>query len=556
MKDSLFFHKRIQEVRKLVRQHQFSIAEESLLGLLSASSVPDDAKVAVLKELYQINLKVGKKYKAIGYLESLALELGEESACWLELFKLAESLGDTSKAVKALRKYVEREPNCSPDIYFNLAFFLKSLGRFEESLGMYMAALSRGISDPEEVYTNIGVIHAGLRREDRAIENYRKALELNKEYIPALLNLAGLSEESGGKEEAVSLYQEVLSINNENSLALSRMAHLYVADTEADFRIKGISELLNKSSLADKEREELMFALGKLYDDCQLYDEAFSCVTQANEIGRKRVDRYVYGQQEKLVDSLIDVFSEDWFSGHHSKSSATPVFICGMFRSGSTLLEQILCGHGSILASGERDFIPRQVESMGVGYPHSVLSKGVDYFDGFSKEYLSEFEEGSCIERLITDKRPDNFLHVGLIKTVFPEAKVIWTRRNLLDNCISIYFQQFSEKLDYAIDLEGIAHFYSEHVRLMEYWERIFPCDIYRLQYEDLVLDPKIVIGGVLNFLGLPWDSKCLKFSGRSNYVKTASIWQVREPLYLSSVGRSDNYLEYLSPLKLERFLR
>ncbi|WP_444921124.1 tetratricopeptide repeat-containing sulfotransferase family protein [Microbulbifer sp. CnH-101-G] len=551
-----FFLQKVQETRKLASQHQFSIAEKKLQELLLTPSISKNEKSLILKELYQINLRVGKAHKAINHLESLALESKEEPLYWLELYNLSESLGETDKAIRSLEKYIENEPECSPDIYFNLAYNLKLSGDLKKSLRTYQKSLDKDISAQEEVYTNIGVIYSELREENKAIESFQKALELNGMHTPALLNLAGIYEESGEKKKAIPLYQEVLSIDRKNSLALARMAHMYTAKNQSDTRIKNISALLNSQNLSDTENEELYFALGKLYDDCQLFSKAFSCISQANNIGRKRTIYYNPIEQEKLTDDLINTFSKEWFTVRHSQNKSTPIFICGMLRSGSTLLEQMLCGHSCILSTGERDFVVRKIEEMRGGYPQSVLKKDSNYFTKISKDYFEEIGGIVSGEQFIIDKRPENFLHIGLIKTAFPKSKIIWTRRNLLDNAISIYFQQLNKNLNYSFDLEQIAHFYSEHIRLMKYWESLFPGDLYQIQYEDLVTNPKTAIGSALNFLGLCWDPNCLEFSQRRNHVKTASIWQVREPIYLSSVNRSNNYLEYLTPLNLKRFLK
>jgi hypothetical protein len=220
-----------------------------------------------------------------------------------------------------------------------------------------------------------------------------------------------------------------------------------------------------------------------------------------------------------------------------------------MFRSGSTLLEQLLGGHPSITPGGELDFIPRAVSI--------VLAPFPDSFDSIPAEQLSRLAadyRAMLIERFpeainVTDKRPDNFLYIGLIKALFPQAKIVHTVRDALDNCLSIYFLHLDPAMSYALDLMDIGHHYREYLRLMSHWKRLFGADILDVSYDALVRDPKPQLEQVLAFLGLDWDEGCVSV-GPGRAVKTASVWQVREPLYMRSSGRSRHYAKQLEDLR------
>ncbi|WP_020412014.1 tetratricopeptide repeat-containing sulfotransferase family protein [Microbulbifer variabilis] len=538
----------LQQSKKLINKHQYTAAEAKLLRVLEDSD--NNLKTLALEELYKLTLRLGRKDKALDHLFSLASIKKNDTSYWAEAYKLAQSQGYNDKAIQALNYYIQQTPECSPNIVYNLAYHLKIENRLSESLSFYKKALSKGISNPEEVYTNIGVIYSELRQEDKAKDSYQLALNKNREYTPALLNLAALFEEQGDKQKATKIYHEALKVDPKCSLALARLSYMYHADSIQDPRINNIRKALDSGRLSNLNMEELNFALGKLLDDCHQYDAAFKTYCEANALGAQRIPPYDPKLQEWQTNTLKDVFFKDNSIPEGSgNSSITPIFICGMFRSGSTLLEQILSGHSQVSPGGEIKFIPEQVKKMGSLYPPILKTKKQDFFNSLSKLYIKELKRPVPIEKYITDKRPDNFLHIGLIKKIFPKAKIVWTTRNFLDNCLSIFFQQMGPDFNYSVNLEHIAHYYSEHIDLMDHWKNLFPNDIYEINYENLVTNSEITTRELLRFLELPWESSCLDFSQRKNYVKTASIWQVRNPLYSTSMGRNNYYSKHLKIL-------
>jgi hypothetical protein len=221
-----------------------------------------------------------------------------------------------------------------------------------------------------------------------------------------------------------------------------------------------------------------------------------------------------------------------------------------MFRSGSTLVEQILAAHSRVSAGGELDLIPTLVAQID-DYPEAVGSADSSTLDSWRNDYRRNLppHEG----QLLTDKRPDNFLHIGLIKTLFPTAKIIHTRRDPLDNLLSLYFLHLEPSMAYALSLEGAAHWHAQYGRLMAHWKALYTNDIFDVDYDRLVHDPRSVIAGLLDFLGLTWEDGLLDFHRGSAPVKTASVWQVRQPLHARSSGRWRNYRQELDSI-LKRF--
>lgn len=534
----------LREARALVAQGCFSEAEKLYQRLLSTG----EAHEGLLQELFQLYMRAKRPGEALNCLEQLAEQVPEKPDYWLHMAELAQSIGNFDKAITAYRAYLQKVPDRA-NIIFNFAYLLKRAGFLDSALEQYREALEKNISGQEEVYTNIGVIYSELRREGEARQSFERALQINNKYIPALVNLAGLFEESGDKASAIEYYRKVLALDGSYCLALCRLAHLSTAKSEQDPLIKEISDLSSRSDLSPADQEELYFALGKLLDDCGSYDRAFSSFSVANKLGAKRFTPYDPARQSKLIDTLMEVYSHEWFSASHSTLTDAPVFICGMFRSGSTLVEQILSGHSQITAGGELEFFPQLINTLKKGYPQVIAEKDEIFFQGVGEEYLRYLKQRFPSDATVTDKRPDNFLHIGLIKSMLPNSRIIWTRRELLDNCLSVYFQQLGGGMNYSVDLDSIGHFYTEQVRLMEYWKALFPESVFEVNYERLVVDPETEVRGLLQFLGLSWDPACLEFSARKNYVKTASIWQVREGVHQKSAARHRHYASHLKVL-------
>ena len=255
-------------------------------------------------------------------------------------------------------------------------------------------------------------------------------------------------------------------------------------------------------------------------------------------------------RHEQFVDQLIAIFARKPAPVAASTMSAPPIFICGMFRSGSTLAEQVLAAHSRVTAGGEIDVLPTLVQNELAPFPARMLQIAPAQQDELAKRYLAAVSRLFPGALHVTDKRPDNFLYIGLIKTLFPTARIVHTTRNALDNCLSIYFLHLDHGMGYALDLGDIAHYYRQYRRLMAHWRSLYGEDILDFDYDDFVREPRPAVERLLDFCGLEWEEGCLSFHRTANAVKTASVWQVREPLYQRSSGRWRNYAGQIEPLR------
>ena len=295
--------------------------------------------------------------------------------------------------------------------------------------------------------------------------------------------------------------------------------------------------------------EGLRFAEGKILDELGCYDEAFAAYQAANALTRRRQPPYDRTAAENACASIRRYFGRGKIESLESGSSARPIFICGMFRSGSTLLEQILSAHPAIEAGGELDLLPWLMSKRLAPYPERLDTATPADMLAVAEEYLRLRAELLPKAKRVTDKRLDNLVHLGLIRALFPQARIIHTRRDKRDNCLSVYFQHLGGNLSYANDLADIAHYYEQQNALMEHWAAIMPDNLHSVSYDALVADPEPVVRGVIDFIGVEWSDRCLDFHRADTQVKTASLWQVREPLHGRSSGRWQHYPQAMAAL-------
>lgn len=256
---------------------------------------------------------------------------------------------------------------------------------------------------------------------------------------------------------------------------------------------------------------------------------------------------------EDRVDDIIASYHPRLFSSDASRENnlPAPIFICGMFRSGSTLTEQILSAHPDFTPLGECGFIPVAANAAPDFYPKSSAKLSPEQCRTLRDDYYRQAAVQAVTTPYFTDKRPDNLLYVGLIKQIFPDAKIIFTERQALDIYLSIFFTQFGDGQAYARKFEAIVHYHEQQNKLMAHWQSLFGSDVYYVNYDALIARPKPQISALLSSLSVSWNDTCLNFHTQSNRVKTASYKQVRRPFYKTSSGRAKNYEKWIPSVDL-----
>jgi tetratricopeptide (TPR) repeat protein len=462
---------------------------------------------------------------------------------------------DYVAAVDALNAALAVDP-ASCDAWYNLGYAFNATQDYSAALSAYQAALDRGIAQPEDVFVNRAVILSDqLHRPGEAEAELQKALSVNPDFIPALVNLATIQEDKGDQEAARSVYQRILRLNPADGRALLRLTMIDIATRQFNPRqsIPLLEGALRRSDQAADSVVDTAFALANAYDADANYRSAFELVLRANEWDtqlRPEGARY----NPRSVEALAETIRNTIPSAPDDTPPEGPalIFVCGLFRSGSTLAEQILGRHPSILAGGERDHIPRLALQAGQALPGALGAATPEQLTQWRHEYFAAFSDEEKSSEYLTDKRCDNFLHIGFIKTLFPSAHIIHTTRNPLDTLISTLFLRFGSEVKYGGSIEYFIHWYSHYRRIMRHWQSLYGKDIIELDYDALVVDPDAVLRPVFMRLGLPWDQSRMVPTDQKR-ILTASNWHVRQPVHRQSSGRWRHYRDWLpSPENFE----
>jgi len=464
-----------------------------------------------------------------------------------------EPLGRTDEAAECYRRALALKPRY-PDAQNNLGNILRKLGRLTEAVELYEAALK---TDPRNAaaWNSLG----SARREQGDLEEaqacFRRALEINPRYADAQNNLGFLLDSLGRFEEATACYRQAIAIDPAHAKAHKNLGRSRrYGDADRD-EIARMEQLLAEDRLPQEARVDLHFALGKIYDDCGQWARAFEHYRQGNRLADVRFDEEGF---LAYVDQLISAYTGPLLAekSHLGLKSKLPIFIVGMPRSGTSLVEQILSAHPAVFGGGELNHVAQLSSSVAAAlesvrpYPACIAEIDAERAGRLADRYLKVIHglDGKALR--VTDKMPTNFLHLGLIAVLLPKARIIHCRRHPLDTCLSCYFQDFVYRSGYAYDLRLLGVYYRQYARLMDHWLRVLPTPIFELDYEALTDRQEELTRRMIEYCGLDWDPRCLKFQENPRAVRTVSSWQVRQPIYTRSVGRWKNYEEFLGPLK------
>ncbi len=457
--------------------------------------------------------------------------------------------GDFDRAIGVLNRCLKLEPGNARSLV-NLGIIYHARGRFGRALQAFERALE---VRPEfaAAHSNIGKIHQLLGDLELAREHFEKALELAPGHPEATAGLAVQMELRGEVEAGLELLRPLVEAGRINAELAVTYANLQRRQGE-HATAAALLERVLASSPSSVEQSHVHFTLGDLYDEQGAYDHAFTHYREGNRLKSMRFDGEAHRQR---VQKLLDTFTPERLERlpHARPAEPTPILIVGMPRSGTTLVEQILAGHPQVRATGERDEIGAIAAGLAARagtdapYPDCVEAVGPDLLDELAREYRQALGAGTG---WITDKMPANFMHLGLIQLLLPDARIVHCVRDPLDTALSCYFQNFSSPgMAFSFDLEHIPQYIAEYQRLMNHWKSVLDLPIIDVVYEELVADFDTGIAGLLEALGLPWDDACRDFHRQERVVMTASHNQVRQPLYATSVGRARHYEKHLGDL-------
>lgn len=453
--------------------------------------------------------------------------------------KLTEAIACYERALALKPGYV--------DAHNNLGTVFLSQDRVDEAMVHYQRALSL---DPNyaAAHNNLGNALTRLEEFDDAQKHYEQALALNPNYANALNNLGNVFKEQGKFDEARVHYERAIAIDPAYAEAHLNRAELKRFQRD-DADLTALEELVTSDRLPAAKALFVHFALAKALDDTGDYARAWEHLVQGNALKRAQID-YPGAHELEEIQRIRTVFDRDLFARFQGAGdpSSVPVFIVGMPRSGSTLVEQILASHPQIHAAGELTILEK-MDAQGLCSPsdppldHAALRR-------LGQIYLSRLPPVADGKVRIVDKLPGNFLRIGLIRLMLPNARIIHTTRHPMDTCFSCYSKLFSNGLFYSYDLAELGRYYCSYRELMDHWRRLPPPHfLLDVAYEDVVDDLEGQARRLIDYCGLPWDDRCLRFQLTGRRIRTASSVQVRQPLSRSSIERWRHYETGLAPL-------
>jgi tetratricopeptide (TPR) repeat protein len=547
--------------RALLLSPEFAEAHNNLGHALLDLRLPDAAALS-LRRAIELKARYAEAHDNLG---SAMLELGRPDEAVASYRRALEiepqfgeahnnlgnallELGSIEPALASYRRALEINPQFA-EAHNNIGNALRGLGQLDDAEASYRRAI---VINPyfAEAYCNLGIALRLQGRTAEAQDSCRRALELKPQSAATYAVLAESSADRGDFREAGELFERAVSIEPESPeiwAGIVRLRKMTLADEAWLARAQRIAG----RGLPPRQEIALRYAIGKYFDDVQDFEQAFINFRRANELTKLRRVPYDGEPLTKIVDLLIRAYDSEWVSRPRPNrlESARPILVVGMLRSGTSLAEQILASHPAVFGAGELTFWSGALASYQVCALSAEASDTV--LPRMAADYLRLLKRLSGDALRVVDKMPTNFPFLGLIHAALPNARIIHLQRSPPDTCLSIYFQHFEAAVSFANDLEDLVHYYTEYLRVMKHWRSALPDHvILDVPYEDLVDHPETWSRKMLEFVGLPWDPRCLNFHKTNRTVITASKWQVRQAITRASVGRWRNYEKFLGPLR------
>lgn len=446
-------------------------------------------------------------------------------------------------ALPAYRRATELAPADEPP-YLKLAGLLLNSGRADEAAQLLSAGLVH-LPDSVRLWILLATARVDRRDTSGAEHAYRRALEIS----PAAANAYGFWLQVEGRfAESFDVFEQSLEDNPKQGMTYYALLDRHVGAQTATLRLAQMEPLVDDPDLSDDDRLYLFYAIGKAYDQAGLYEAAMRSFDRANEMAYHLHNEgrpFDQDQFRKINDVTMSAF-DGTAPRPGGNVSRRPIFVVGMIRSGTTLVEQILSSHRDVAAAGELRFWVNEPRSQ---YPYDQLDSAA--IQDISLRYMQELDKADASRQFVTDKMPLNYANLGFMHTVFPQARIVHVRRHPVDTCLSIYSTYFGAGPNFPYRKENIAFNYREYLRLMDHWRSVIPTsNLIEVDYEQLVSSPEPEIRSLVDRCGLPWDEACLRHEENQSAVNTPSRWQVRQPMYTTSTERWRRYEPWLGAFR------
>lgn len=490
--------------------------------------------------------------------EKLAQELVRDNPhdvnAALLLARLAMMANCYDDAQKILEKIVETQPRFMA-AWHDLGTVLKELHRYEDAVEVLEKALRLDSNSALTHYYHGAALAMAARPAD-AVSSYQQAVNIDPALPGAHIGLGHVLKTIGDQEGGIEAYRRAIDLRPNFGETYYSLANLKTFRfTEDD--VAQMTQRLANDSLPVECRVHFAFSLGKAYEDKKDYDQAFEFYSRANQLHRDTI-AYDPVQTGVAHERMREVFSTAYFEGRGPDTGcqkADPIFIVGLPRSGSTLLEQILASHSLVDGTSELPDISMIAQGLtqpksGQAFPRCMLDLSEEAIRELGEQYLGQTRRHRAAAPFFTDKMPNNFAYVGFIKAILPNAKIIDARRHPMDSCFGCFKQHFAKGQTFTYDLFELGEFYLEYCELMEHWDTVLPGAVLHVQYEEVVADLETQVHRILDFCGLPFEDGCVNFYETERAVRTASSEQVRQPIYSGSVQTWTRYGAHLDGLR------
>jgi len=438
----------------------------------------------------------------------------------------------------------------------NLANSYKSLNKIDLAEQLYLKINKIDPNYIQAIY-NYGNLKHQINDYKKAINIYEKALKLDNKNLRILFSLVDVHQSVGNFNKTKKFLKKIIVIDKNNAAAHKLMSNLLTYKKASDKHIKLMEKLIINKNLMDEEKIDLNFALGKAYEDLGNFKKSFTYLEQGNLLKKNKIN-FNIEKENNFFGSIKEIFNEIDFRKIDLKNNYNKqeiIFICGMPRSGTTLIEQIVASHKDVTGAGELLYLQQAVENNFI--ENQLLSKSKivneinNNLNSINVNYFNKLKYSNYKTKKITDKAPHNFRWIGLMKIFFPNCKVIHCTRDPKDTCLSIYKNNFSSyMMNWSYDQKDIASYYNLYFDLMNFWEKKLGNFIYEANYEKIVNNQEKEIKKLINFCELKWDPNCLKFFKKNKTpINTASVTQARKAIYKSSLNSNAEYSQYLNKL-------
>ena len=552
----------IKEIKYLIELYPndpilFNFAGACHAGLGELQKAIESYQKAILlkPDFADFHYNLGNTLKEIGHFKEAVksyknvLEILPDN--YSALFNLGASFQELEKlddAAEAYEKSIKSEPN-RIEAKINLGFVCHKMDQLDDAIFQYEQVL---MIDPENIETlnNLGVIYRELDQIDTSINFYKQALLSNPKYSQAYYNLGFAYQDLGDREEAIKHYEKAVEINN-HSWSYHNLSYLksYKVD---DPQISEMESLLDNKNLPKLDQIHLNLALAQINENLGNQEDFIKFLNKGNALRKKELN-YSILNSERLHLNIKEIFASpvDIISNTESSSEISPIFIVGMPRSGTSLLEQILSSHHEVYGAGELEKITKLakpiINNFSEGEINNLEEQALLYL---RNEYLDNLLRFRTDASVITDKLPLNFQYIGFILAALPESKIVHIKRDSIATCWSNYKHFFTSKENgYSHNFDDIVAFYKSYVDLMDFWHKKFPNKIYDISYEELTLNQEKETRKLLNYCDLDWDENCLNFYENNRAVKTPSALQVRKKIYQNSSKDWKKHKKFLQPL-------